>query len=274
MPPMSKSRKVKRRLQRQWKARNIPDPGDINGPGNRAGSKIGDRIRTFVSRILNPIPVRGQFRPIFSSESLGINANPTYLFNGFKALNGASLELFQGQSSFAVAAANVWRIESFSVLSTTVANAFTSNDTMPWYKYQNFYMEMDSDNYFMAIPFLVLLENGESISSVNANTNNVDTAVKTALPAQTRNLIYGPVVKSTRFRDNGADRFRAKMGVSLAQFMNFYARHYRESLLKEQNALVLALGLAIAGVATKTVSIDYTVVTGWYQRDPDIRQEA
>jgi hypothetical protein len=205
---------------------------------------------------------------IFSPEQLGIPANPSIVFNGFKSLQGASLVPSIGSSSFAVAAANSWRVQTLFSDSANVAAAFTSNDTVPHFVDVRSYLEFDSDNPFAVFPFIVLMENGEVITNTDSALTSLAAVVTSALPGQTRNIVYGPVVKSSRFRDNGSDRYRAALGMTVTEL--YYVRHYREMLMKEENPLVLVTGCAILGVATKTVNYNYTAFNGQIQRDPSL----
>jgi hypothetical protein len=210
---------------------------------------------------------------IFQVEDLAqfIESNPLFLFNEYKNLQGATLNVYNGSSSHATAAGNVFRTQLVKDLGTEIAALFTSDDTMPIFLERRIYYDFQSDTQFLVIPFIVLLENGETVSAYDYNaTNGVAAAISGSLPAQTRNIVYGPVVKSHMIRDNGANLHICRTGLNFRSLANLYVKHYREYLMTEDSPFVLQLGITVQSVASKTIYWYYHGVDAWAQVDPAI----
>jgi hypothetical protein len=205
------------------------------------------------------------FKPGLRSISPSLTAD----FNDIKALKDSLLEVSHTSGNFTIAAVNTMRIEELLDLGSDVSGKSTDQYSIPDFRKYVVQMSFESALNFAVIPFVVLMENGETITSTNYNGVAVSTAIGNAIGNQAVNLVYGETAFS-RFNTVQATesaKHTCTLGIDVTPFVNAYALHYRNRLLTEQQAQVLKIGVVVVGIAAQVVYYFKTIAEAWHQQD-------
>jgi hypothetical protein len=211
---------------------------------------------------------RGLTALVFSDKwSVVGGNNPVQLFNTIKGLIGASIRCSHSAvTTMTIAAANLNRVELIWDFGATVITHSSEVSAQPMFvamkRQQSFY----STAAFVITPFIVVLENGETITSHDDNGTDVKVAIEGSLPAQDYALALGPSFASKGFMDNGTRRHQLEMEVNLPEVANWFSRYYGEKEIDELTSKVVQLGFCVSGVASQQVSFDNHTFYGFYQK--------
>jgi hypothetical protein len=128
----------------------------------------------------------------------------------------------------------------------------------------NMSIDIQSANKFLCMPFLTLLENGETLVNVDSTSDNFCTIAEAQTPACDHITAYGPIYRGRLGVDE--DEFTSTIDIDLTTFANQYAEHYAECELRETSPLVLQFGIIFLGVAAQTFSADGFLCKVWHTR--------
>jgi len=191
-------------------------------------------------------------RSVFTSD-LGLRpakGNPGFNFNYEKKFDGATLIMSNHNKTITTGAANYARGELLFDLGAAVQAESTDVDGYPEYSCWDIQMEFKANQKFAMIPFLTLLENGESLASVDSDLENV-VSIFDSMNGAGENLVsFGPVYQSLIIGDG--DDYILRFGLDLQQAANLYSNHYQKKELEEENPLVLQLGVILRSQAVAT----------------------
>lgn len=199
--------------------------------------------------------------------------NPTLLLNDMKDAEGSEIGVACGTQTISIAAANTQRVILDNDLGANVAAKFTGNDLIPAFVDYKEIHYFYSATQFCVVPFVVLLENGETLTAANYAAASVVSAIQSALPAQTRNIVYGPMGVARQNADTAGVKYTCSLTVNLRGFANAYSQHYRKFSMEERSPLVLQIGLCFIGQASQNIIDNYSAILPYQQINPDLLNE-
>lgn len=234
-------------------------------PSGLTNSEI-DRLRKLGINITKDgeVPVN-MFR---AAPMSALPSNAMQVFNGIRNMSGAAVDFSNNSGTLTIAAGNLMRTQQITDVGTIVSTLSTSNDTLPLFSAMRSYMDFDSASQFFIAPFVVVMENGESITASDYNGNNIGAAVLATLTGD-RSLYFGPAIRSQMYDANGTIRYRAKLNLDYSFLANAFSAHYARMKLEEEDPLVCQIGLCCVGIAAQQVAyrLQYVRVYANIQRE-------
>jgi len=205
---------------------------------------------------------------IFTSD-LGMRPmkdNPGFQINSILKFDGAVPIMSNHNKTLTTGAANYARGELLFDLGAQVQAESTDTDGYPVYSCWTIQQVYKANCMFCMIPFLALLENGESLASVDTDLENIS-SIYDAMNGNQENLVsFGPVYQSHVLGDG--DEYILNFGLDLNQAANLYSNHYQRKELDEQTALVLQLGIILRSQAVATSHVGKGNVVRAYHIKP------
>lgn len=105
-------------------------------------------------------------------------------------------------------------------------------------------IQLESTTEFVVIPFLALLENGETIVETSGTNPDPNACINTAITGVYQSRI-GEVTYGRPFRDNGSKYQRAELRFDMSNLCRTYMQHVNRAAMEEESPLQLKLGLHI-----------------------------
>lgn len=201
---------------------------------------------------------------IFRQGAFGVSAeNPTMLWNHIRAYDGAVITVVESNTATTLSASQYTRAILWTSLDSIVSAKITDNtpETVTFLRLQET-TYMTASNHFVVIPFVALLENGQTITTTESTSGEMDSLVASACGAGTRIIFFGPAISSRPYYDSGV-KFRATLNLNLDEYANLYARHIEQFQIESKPSSILALkvGMVFCAVPTTTISYQDSVVT-------------
>jgi hypothetical protein len=130
--------------------------------------------------------------------------------------------------------------------------------------------EFLGDKPFSLIPFIIIGENGESISTIDSDLGTPIDACKAAISAGSYSIAFGDIFASRRIYE-GAVKHRIPMTIDETGWFNRYIQYYRQKLQNEEEAAarICRIGINVFGEASTTVTFDTKVFTAGYNLPSD-----
>lgn len=197
------------------------------------------------------------------------------VFEQIRALKNAQLN--QSHSSgitISIAAANVNRVQSLYEIDSNVIACFTgASDEMPVWASHVQTMTFIGNKPFSLLPFVIIGEGGESIASLDSNSEQPVVAARAAWTAGTFQIGFGEVYESRR-KYEGSVVYRIDLTMQLAGWFNYYADYYFQKLMAEEEAAHkdLRVGIVAFGQASTTITYDIANFTAFFQHPVDKMQ--
>jgi hypothetical protein len=182
-----------------------------------------------------------------------IPTNPSFMFNFMRNRVGASVRFSVASGTFVVPALKKIRVEGWLDISSLVQGLATDVEQYP--KFQAVVTKATfrcTTGHFCIIPFLARLENGETITATDVDSEDPIPTVVSACGAGDKILVFGPAQWSSQ--DVATGYHILEFAYDLSVVANMYSRYYSNKELEEENAGVLWFGLALVGAASTSVS--------------------
>lgn len=198
------------------------------------------------------------------------NRNPGTSLNYYKNLLGSTMDVVVGSGTIAIAAANVARTAVYLSPDSVMAGLVTNTQTPvldDWRTTWNFY----STDPFVVVPFLALMENGDSYTSSDVNNSNINTVIETGFPAQNHVCLLGDMSESRVIHDAG-QKYACSVTLEITAWANLYMKHLDKKNLEEENPLVFKQGWAVVGKASQSVSYTTTAVSAYHMEPKELFQ--
>lgn len=199
--------------------------------------------------------------PIFSSEGLRqAESNIGMLFNQVRKREGASLDYYTSSTTtYTIAAGATKRGISLLDISSEVTAESGEEGLVPEFLAHECHLVAHSTAPFTLHPFVITLENGETLSAVDYNGTDPVAAILAMKSAGDYVLTMGPV--SQAYQNDACTFFKGKVDLGWEILSNFFTAHYSKSELHETNPLKMYMGLIIGGQPSQQV-----ILTGGYYR--------
>jgi hypothetical protein len=188
---------------------------------------------------------------VFMNGELGLRPtpdNPGFLLNALQKFDGATAVLNAQNANITTGAASINRTQQVTDISSVVSSLPTELDGYP--RFVGYFMtqQWTATTPFAVMPFLVLLENGESYTAQDSNNTNPVTAITAGMAAGSERIIqYGPLLISNLLAN--ATTYSIKLSLDLTDACNRYSKHYQKKEFEEENPLVFILGVMLIGTA-------------------------
>lgn len=185
--------------------------------------------------------------------------DPAFVGNAIK--NKSELDfntiIEQVSASITPTAGKQTRVQRMYDLGARVAALYTPENAKNYaFTKARWNMNIHSTTDFVVIPFVVLLENGETIADTeDADEVYFESIVDTACPGKNI-ILFGKEIISKGYYDSGTYRTQAKGSMNIAEFLNRYSKEYSLDLLNEENPQALEAGWFIQEETANT-AINY-----------------
>lgn len=167
-------------------------------------------------------------------------------------------------ATIVTAAANTMRVQSILTVSSTITGIEDAmNEVQARWKNFAFEIQYWSNTPFSIVPFALLTENGESITSTDYNGINIGTAILNATPAQNKVIETCPLCVARADYSSGTIHYSARVVVDLSRLSEQYNKYYIKKEMAEELPAVLQLGHVLIAQASSTVNYQTTLTTAY-----------
>lgn len=204
--------------------------------------------------------------PVNSNRGYGLSTNSS-VGNVQKAMYDLQVQRAEGLYNFGVgaletntlSAAKYGRVAQTtnlgSVLRTLLTNLGEKTLVIDqWKSLRQFY----STQPFVVQPFLAILENGEVITTSEADSSgNMSDLIQTALGTGAKDVVYGDVYQSKMVYQNGTPYHTAEFVMNFAPYANKYIVDCKEKEINENSPayLELLVGIGYAGLPAQSINM-------------------
>lgn len=193
--------------------------------------------------------------------------NAVELFVKIKGLDGATIRIsHSATTTMTIAVANLNRVELIWDFGATIITHSSAQDSSPFFVVMKRQQSFWSTAAFVVTPFVVVLENGETIISHDDAGTDIEVAIEDSLGDGDYALALGPSFASKGFIDNGTRRHSLEMEVNLDEVANWFSRYYSQKEIEEQTSKVCQLGFCVSGVASQQVQFDNHTAYAFYNK--------
>lgn len=192
---------------------------------------------------------------IFTSQAGQISTQAAMVWNEIKGKADCDLGNGISTDSFTVAAVNTKRIQTIQDIGSTVRTLVLGqgDKSIIFDKYDTV-IRAWSTAPFTFQPFLVIQENGESITNTNYNGDSIPTALDNALGVQSQERILGPAHKAQLDYINGTPYWSVSLKVDFMPMIPRYVKSCQDREMTEDDPAYVEMRLgAIATGAAGTV---------------------
>jgi hypothetical protein len=170
-------------------------------------------------------------------------ANAAALIRNYSKLDGASCTIWDAVTITPGAGENVGVDTAYSISTKLLTLDATEDNNNLVVDKATLWIECQStDTLFTAFPFLVTMENGESISQTSGTDSDPESAIDTAITGQFVVQLGDPVFARIVLA-NDTYYYTAHTNLDVTQHVRKYMQHVAKARLEERNPLALELGI-------------------------------
>jgi hypothetical protein len=150
------------------------------------------------------------------------------------------------QFSITIQAGNYIRVSHVNSLYSLWSTLNTENDQEPHVDMYKINWDLYSSSQFVLYPFLLLTENGDSITTTDVSDGNIFAAINNAAGASDHAMVpLGSIVSRPDYRSASTHYYQAKWESDLTGILQDYFKHCNRKEIQEENPLYLHIGVAV-----------------------------